>query len=53
MEQNDEINNNLDAIKKLFILQLYYADIPVDIIAKFAGISNKTLYKLLPKKIKK
>ena len=53
MDQNNEIKNNLEAIKKLLILQLFHADVPVDFIAKTAGMSTKTLYKFLPKKTKK
>lgn len=53
MEQNDEIKNNLESIKKLLILQLFYDNVPVDAIAKTSGMSTKTLYKFLPKKTRK
>jgi len=53
MEQNDKILNELDAIKKLLILQLYLSGISSDIIAKTIGMSTKTLYTFLPKSQKK
>lgn len=49
MEQNNKILNELDAIKKLLILQLYHSGMSSDTIAKTIGMSKKTLYTFLPK----
>jgi len=46
----ENTQNNLNAIKNLLILELYYSDVSVNIIAKASGMSTKTLYKFLPKK---
>jgi len=53
MEKKDEITKELEAIKKLLVLQLYSQGIPLDAIAKTSGMSTATLYKFLPKTQKK
>lgn len=53
MENNDKILKELEAIKKLLILQLYHQGVSSDNIAKASGMSTKTIYKFLPKNQKK
>lgn len=53
MEKKDEIIKELEAIKKLLILQLYHDGVSSEVIAKTIGMSKKTLYTFLPKTQKK
>lgn len=53
MEQNEKILKELEAIKKLLILQLYHQGMSSEIIAKTLGTSKATLYTFLPKSQKK
>ena len=53
MEKKDEIVKELDAIKKLLVLQLYHQGVSPENIAKASGISTKTIYKFVPKLKKK
>ena len=53
MEKENEIIKELEAIKKLLILQLYHQGVSSDNIAKASGMSTKTIYKFLPKNQKK
>lgn len=46
-----EIEKELEAIKKLIILQLVLAGVPIQNIAKASGMSTKTLYKFIPKNL--
>ena len=46
-----EANNDLNIIKRLLILQLLYSGVPVKDILKVTGMSSKTLYTFIPKKI--
>lgn len=53
MEQNEKILKELEAIKKLLVLQLYHQGMSSEIIAKTSGMSKATLYTFLPKSQKK
>ena len=53
MEEKDNIIKELDAIKKLLILQLYSDGVSSEVISKTIGMSKATLYKFLPKSQKK
>lgn len=53
MEKKDDVLKELEAIKKLLILQLYHQGVSSDYIAKASGMSTKTIYKFLPKTQKK
>ena len=53
MEKKDDILKELEAIKKLLILQLYHQGASPEHIAKASGMSTKTIYKFLPKTQKK
>ena len=53
MEKKDETLKELEAIKKLLILQLNHDGVSSDVIAKTLGMSKKTLYTFLPKTKKK
>ncbi len=53
MAQNDKILKELDAIKKILILQLYHQGMSSETISKTIGMSKKTLYEFLPKTQKK
>jgi len=53
MEKKDEITKELEAIKKLLVLQLYNQGVALEAIAKASGMSTATLYKFLPKSQKK
>jgi len=53
MEQNEKILKELEAIKKLLILQLYHQGVSSETIAKTLGMSKATLYTFLPKNQKK
>jgi len=50
---DDEIQNELNIIKKLLIIQLINSDVPIQSIVKATGMSTKTLYEFIPKKTKK
>ena len=53
MVEKEKIEKELEAIKKLLILQLYHQGVSSDNIAKASGMSTKTIYKFLPKTQKK
>jgi len=53
LENNDKIIKELEAIKKLLVLQLYHQEVPPENIAKASGMSTGTIYKFLPKTQKK
>jgi len=53
MEKKDEFLKELEAIKKLLILQLYHQGVSPETIARTSGMSTATLYKFLPKSQKK
>lgn len=48
-----EIHIELEAIKKLLILNLISQRISHAVVAKAAGMSTKTLYKFIPKDLQK
>ncbi|MEX2193016.1 MAG: helix-turn-helix domain-containing protein [Nitrosarchaeum sp.] len=50
---DNEIQNELESIKKLLILQLIRDGTPHAVVAKAAGMSTKTLYKFIPKNLSK
>jgi len=50
---DNELKLELEAIKKLLILQLIKEGVPVADVAKTAGMSTKTLYKFIPKNLGK
>ena len=49
----DEMQNELNIIKKLLIIQLINSGVPIQSIVKATGMSTKTLYDFIPKKTKK
>ena len=49
----EEIQNELESIKKLLILNLISQGIPHAVVAKACGMSTKTLYKFIPKDLQK
>ena len=51
--EKNELKSELEAIKKLLILQLVHSGISHGTVAKAAGMSTKTLYKFIPKNIGK
>lgn len=53
MTLDNEIKSELEAIKKLLILQLIHNGISHADVAKTAGMSTKTLYKFIPKNLGK
>ena len=48
-----KLQKELEAIKKLIILQMMNSGISVNHIAKAAGISTKTIYQFIPKNTQK
>ncbi|MFZ1077594.1 MAG: helix-turn-helix domain-containing protein [Nitrosotalea sp.] len=48
----DDIQKELNIIKKLLIIQLVKQGIPIENIVKATGMSTKTLYEFIPKNIK-
>jgi len=53
LEKKDEILKELEAIKKLLVLQLHQQGVSAESIAKASGMSTKTIYKFVPKTQKK
>ncbi|QMU53836.1 MAG: hypothetical protein GKS07_02270 [Nitrosopumilus sp.] len=53
MEKKGDMLKELEAIKKLLILQLNHDGVSSDVIAKTLGMSKATLYTFLPKTQKK
>jgi len=53
MAEENDLKSELEAIKKLLILQLIREGVPHAVVAKTAGMSTKTLYKFIPKNLGK
>jgi len=50
---NDELNKELETIKKLLIVQLIINGTSIRDIVKITGMSSASLYKFLPKNLEK